>query len=154
MIELRVIGTPITQGSKTAIMPRGASRPVVVEAGGEHRKAHAAWRKDIAAEGRRWAEDNGLPRLLDEPLVVACHFALPRPVSAKGRWPIGARSGDADKLARSALDAVTGVLIRDDCLIVRLTVTKDYGDPPGVRILIWTQAEYAARLSHRSRSVG
>jgi Holliday junction resolvase RusA-like endonuclease len=64
---------------------------------------------------------------------------LLKPRSAPKRrrtWPIGARSGDVDKLARSVLDSLTGVLFHDDAQVVHLVVSKDYGDAPGVRVFV------------------
>lgn len=42
---------------------------------------------------------------------------------------------DVDKLARSVLDALTGVLYCDDGQVISLTVTKRYSRRPGVTIL-------------------
>jgi hypothetical protein len=44
-------------------------------------------------------------------------------------YPIGARSGDLDKLARSVLDALTGVVFKDDAHVTQLTASKDWGQP-------------------------
>ncbi len=139
-------GIPVTQGSKTAIMPKGASRPVVIEAGGQHRKDHAAWRTAVNQEARAWSKANDSPPLLAEPVVAAFTFLMPRPASAKdGAMPIGARAGDLDKLVRAAADALKGVVWTDDSLVVRFTATKSYGDPPGARIRVWTLREFTHR---------
>lgn len=155
MIELFVGGEPITQGSKTAIMPKGATRPVVIEAGGPHRQKHAAWRTDVKAAAQRWQDEHhalhaGKPPLLTGPLVVRVAFGMPRPASAsktERTWPIKARSGDVDKLARSVLDALTNVLFADDSQVVKLIVDKDWGDPPGAHIKVWTMDEWPPRAA-------
>lgn len=134
MIQLQVVGTPVTQGSKTAFVRGG--RAVLVEGKGAGRQRHKDWRAAVAEEARAWQLEHGAG-LLDGPLTVNLHFALTRPASApktKRTWPIKARSGDVDKLARSVLDSLTGTVMRDDAQVVRLTVTKDWGDPPGVTI--------------------
>lgn len=43
---------------------------------------------------------------------------------------------DADKCARSCLDALSGVAFRDDRQVARLVVEKQYGDVPGVFVSV------------------
>jgi crossover junction endodeoxyribonuclease RusA len=128
-VRFWVAGLAVTQGSKTAYVVNG--RPVLAEKGGDRLKG---WRYAIATEARAATAD--LEGLLEGPLVVNLTFGLPRPSSAPKRrrtWPIAARSGDVDKLARAALDACTGVIWHDDAQVVGLAVCKDYG-PPGVDV--------------------
>jgi crossover junction endodeoxyribonuclease RusA len=124
-----VAGLPVTQGSKRAYVVNG--RPVLTEHAGDHLKA---WRYAIAAEGARvWPLDRPL---FAGPLSVRLVFGLRKPASApktQRTWPVTARSGDVDKLARAALDALTGVIWMDDGQVVELRVSKDYG-PPGVEV--------------------
>ena len=40
--------------------------------------------------------------------------------------PLG-RNGDIDNVAKSILDALNGYAYEDDCQVVRLTVSKEYG---------------------------
>lgn len=83
--------------------------------------------------------------MLTGPIGVSLSFWLPKPASAPKRkrtWPIGARSGDLDKLARSCADSMSGVLYADDAAIVDLLLRKDWADPlfgpsPGVVIKVW-----------------
>lgn len=120
-----VHGMPITQGSKRAI-PLKNGRIALVEQTGDRLKD---WRHAINDEGRRARGDK--PMLVG-PVHVTIEFALPKPNAApkkKRTWPIGKRSGDLDKLARAALDALTNVLFADDAQVVELYVRKDYGDP-------------------------
>lgn len=69
---------------------------------------------------------------------MALYFTLERPasVSAKKR-PYPITKPDADKLARAVWDALKGIIYTDDSQIVRLTLSKDYGDAPGVIIQVW-----------------
>ncbi|MGH9249435.1 MAG: RusA family crossover junction endodeoxyribonuclease, partial [Acidimicrobiales bacterium] len=80
------------------------------------------------------------------PVAVALRFTLRRPASAPKRrrtWPIGARSGDIDKLQRAILDALTDVGVwKDDAQVVHVDAGKDYQgadgylDRPGVTITV------------------
>lgn len=134
MIGFSVRGIPITQGNKTAFV--AGDRAVMRE--GRTKKANEKfkmWRHAINDEARKAMGD--LP-MIAGPVALTAHFTLPRPASAPKRrrtWPIGARSGDVDKLARALLDGMTGVCFGDDAQVVRLNVRKDYGAQPGVEVL-------------------
>jgi Holliday junction resolvase RusA-like endonuclease len=43
---------------------------------------------------------------------------------------------DIDKLARTVLDGMTGIVFRDDSRVIRLLVGKSYGDPERVEVEI------------------
>ena len=59
---------------------------------------------------------------------------------------------DADKLARSLLDAISDAGVwRDDAQVAELHVRKVYGDRPGVRVrLVELEARPSVALSRRS----
>lgn len=124
-----VHGLPVPQGSKKPFrLPNG--RINLAEVGGDRLKQ---WRHAINDQARRVHGDCSP---LDGPVALTVDFRLVKPKSAPKRrrtWPIGQRSGDADKLARAALDALSGVVFFDDAQVVELQVTKDWGDP-GVTI--------------------
>ncbi len=129
-VGFHVRGLPVTQGNHNAFVRGGHARITDKSGGGL-----VAWRHAIATEAR--AAMIGLP-CIDGPVSVVAHFYLPKPASAPKRrrtWPIGARSGDADKLARALLDGLTGVVFRDDSQVVHLLVRKDFGDP-GVEVVV------------------
>lgn len=108
----------------------------MVESGGDRLRL---WRHAINDAARHARGIGGEPAV--GPVGVELHFRMRRPASAPKRrrtWPVGARSGDVDKLARAALDAVTGVLVIDDAQVVDLRVTKDWADAagPGVQVAL------------------
>jgi len=75
------------------------------------------------------------------PVFVEIVFYLPRPKSMpKGRIRPTIMP-DLDKLARSTLDALTGIAYKDDAQVVNLVLSKYYppGDEPGARIVIETE---------------
>lgn len=153
-IELRVIGIPATQGNKTGFVKNG--KAVLVEGRRPAaRQKFSDWRHGVAEEGRRWQEQHGEPGLLEGPLMMNLTFGLPRPKSApktRRTWPIGALSGDVDKLARAVLDALTGVLFGDDAQVIALAVIKDYAPVPGLSV--WLAPAPAVGISSASWEEG
>lgn len=135
-IRFTVLGVPITQGSKTAFVNKHTGRAIVTEGKGAGQQRHKSWREAVRSEAQRAAEEQpGCP--LEGPVIVRITFGLPKPQSApktKRTWPVKARSGDIDKLARSCLDAITSVVFADDSQVVELHVRKDWATQPGAVI--------------------
>jgi len=137
-LKISVLGIPVTQGSKTAFL--AGNKPFLREksSGAAHMR-FVDWRQAVRSEAQRAMEyrerDNPY---WSGPVSVECRFSLLKPASApktRRTWPIGARSGDVDKLARLILDALTGIVFADDSHVVELHVSKDYG-VPGVEIVV------------------
>jgi Holliday junction resolvase RusA-like endonuclease len=138
VIHFSTLGVPETQGSKSAVIVGGRAR--VLEGKGASRQRHKAWREAVAAEARRAAEEHLGDTLITGPLTVELRFGIPKPASAPKRrrtWPIKARSGDIDKLARSVLDSCTGVLFADDSQVTTLVASKDWAERPGVEVTLY-----------------
>lgn len=135
-VTLRVHGVPAPQGSKTAYMRGG--RPIVTEGGSKTgRQSHATWRQAVATAARDWQDTHGPCELIDEPCLVVIEFWLPKPKS-KPRWKRWHDvKPDLDKLVRSVLDSLAGVILADDSRVVALVARKDYGDPPGCRVQVF-----------------
>lgn len=120
-IDLRVLGVPAPQGSKTR-MPNGA----MVEGGSATGRAkHRAWRTAVAEAAAYAAETHGRIR---GPVSMAVEFHMPRPASRKrDHW--ADRKPDLDKLLRTTFDGITdGGLIEDDSRIAVLTTEKVLAD--------------------------
>ena len=122
-VHFKVVGVPATQGSMKGYVVGGRARVT-----NSNTSRLAPWREAVRsgaviAMGEAW-------RPFEGPVEVRLSFALPKPSGApKSRrtWPIGARAGDVDKLARGCLDALTDSGIwRDDSQVVRLHAEKDY----------------------------
>lgn len=66
--------------------------------------------------------------------MVSIGFFLPRPKRTKLDSP----RPDLDKLVRSCLDAMTGVIYADDSQVVRVTASKRWADAegPGARVIV------------------
>jgi crossover junction endodeoxyribonuclease RusA len=122
-----VAGQPVTQGHKTAGVNPHTGKAFMRETGGSRLKL---WRHAINDEARQ--QCNGEPPS-EGAIDVELVFWLPKPKSAPKRTrtlPIK-RGLDVDTAARAALDAMTGVLFRDDAQVVRLEVRKLYAEDAG-----------------------
>lgn len=123
-VSFPVAGIAVTQGSKIAGVNPHTGRAFVRESGGS---GLTAWRH--AVQARAQDVDHGGIWPWQGPVVLRLRFSVPRPASEPKTlrtFPIKARSGDLDKLARAVLDALTGVVYRDDAQVTELCVTKDF----------------------------
>lgn len=132
-MKLTVIGLPVPQGSKSARVFNG--RAILTDGFGDRPRRLKEWRQAIAAAARDWMTANGAESPQDGPLALTAVFFMPRPKSARKRL-FPAVAPDADKLARSCLDALTGIAYTDDSRVVDLFVLKRYAadSPPRVEI--------------------
>jgi crossover junction endodeoxyribonuclease RusA len=133
-LHAEVIGMPVPQGSKRVV--HGHLIDV------NHDKLRD-WRRLV---GEQAATEE---RFFQGPIMVDLAFYLPRP---KGHFGTGRNAGvlkpsaprypeskpDIDKLVRACLDAMTGMVFRDDSQVAMLVARKLYADDryPGVVIEI------------------
>lgn len=105
---------PVVRGRKVAFLPQTNEKP---------------WALTVA-----WTVRAARPRLIAKPkaCAVELRFTFKRPAKPANEFPLG----DADKLARSCLDALTGICWDDDVQVADLYVTKSYGAEEGVRIVV------------------
>lgn len=129
-ISFTVPGIPAPQGSKTRT--KWGMR--------EDNPNTKPWRGAVAADATD-AMAGGPPLL--GPVELVALFYFPRP---QAHYRTGAHAGelkpaapdycttkpDADKLLRAIGDAITGICVRDDAQIVRLSARKLYGTPRAV----------------------
>lgn len=107
----------------------------------ESSKAVGPWRERIASELARL---NLEPTR--DPVYVSMFFIFARPKSHLKKngdltrsapvWP--ATRPDLDKLARAALDAMTGLVFVDDSQVVYLNARKSYGTTQSGMELTWS----------------
>jgi crossover junction endodeoxyribonuclease RusA len=126
-----VFGVPIPQGSSRAFIPRGWNRAIITAANSKTKP----WRQEVA--GACIARLNGgLPAASDIPVSIKIAFFFDRPKSAKKSVQQKVTKPDLDKLARSILDALTGIAFADDSQVTDLHVTKGFGSPARAEIVI------------------
>ena len=89
------------------------------------------WRQEITAT----AIGLGLKQIGRETAVeISLNFYFAKPKSVK-RIACTVKP-DIDKICRSFLDGITGVLIEDDCQVIELHAQKHYGGPERVEVQI------------------
>lgn len=141
MISLDVLGTPAPKGSVRAFYKAGMKRAVIVK---DNDARQRTWDLDVRMQALAVMGERTEPAFVDVPIVVSIVFRLTRP---KGHWhPKGGLKPsapsrpmvkpDIDKLTRSTLDSLTGLVFDDDSRIVKLSVRKEYAIPghEGARI--------------------
>lgn len=143
VLSVFVPGDAVGKGSVRAFAHRTTGRIVTTSASrGLPAWEHAIREAAFAELGEAW-------QLLTGPVSVRLRFVMQRPKShfrANGSlradapsWHTGNR--DLDKLERTALDALTGVLYRDDGQVAELIGRKPYGARPGLFVSVATLSE-------------
>jgi Holliday junction resolvase RusA-like endonuclease len=139
-LRFGVFGRPQAKGSKRAITLRNSRHVAVVDS---NRNA-APWAAHVSHAA---AIAQGSQPLIRGPVTVdmTFHFARPRAHFRTGRNAAELRSTapahmttmpDIDKLARCALDALTGVVFKDDGQVCELTLRKRYGEPERLEVVL------------------
>lgn len=125
MIEFIVHGEPAPQGSKN-------------QWGAEANPRTKPWRANVSASAAAQMHIRQ-QTLFTEAVQVKVEFVFTRPKSHYGTGRNAgtlkqhapeyvSRAPDVDKLARAILDAMTGIVFRDDAQVAHLNVWKRYGD--------------------------
>lgn len=103
-----VDGVPATKGSWK--VNRGKLRP--------DNERERPWANAVA-----WTAKSAGVKPLTGPVKLTIDLYFPRPKKPTNSFP---SKNDVDKLARSAMDAMTGIAWLDDQQVIRLVVGKDY----------------------------
>jgi crossover junction endodeoxyribonuclease RusA len=143
-ISFTVYGRPEPKGSMRAFLTRpkvGSGkkpRAVLVPDNGKS----LPWMQQIARTAREEMSKQGFDAWDRETAVaVQIVFYLARPKSAPKRRAFPAVKPDVDKLARSALDSITGIVFADDSQVTDLALAKRYGTPERVEIVVAVMSE-------------
>jgi Holliday junction resolvase RusA-like endonuclease len=90
--------------------------------------ALAVWRSTVALAAKLHEV-----KFMEGPVAIQLDFFMLKPRTIKRDMPTV--PPDLDKLIRGVLDALTGIVYRDDAQVVSILATKSYGEP-GVNIFI------------------
>lgn len=134
MISFTVFGTPQPQGSSRAFIPKGWNRPIITSANPKNKP----WRQEIAGTALAEMERVKLKAAAKGvPVTVEATFYFTKPKSARKRDLHKVTKPDADKLARSLLDALTGIAFADDSQVIQIKATKLFGAPERVAVTVY-----------------
>lgn len=125
-ISFTVHGVAQPKGSTRAFVPKGWTRPIITSSN----KNLKGWEQTIRAELQvvmATTDRATLAAIFESPVAVGLRFHLPRPKSKpKAKYPT--TKPDVDKLARAAIDALSGVAFKDDNQVVAVQARKVYAD--------------------------
>lgn len=138
-IKLTIPGKPVAQGR-----PRFYRRGTFVVA--TDPKASKVYKADIQYLAQKYKEEHNIEHLLDGPLGLDIVAYFPCP---KSRWrktnprpeEHHAKRPDADNVAKSIKDGLTGVFYHDDSQISELIVRKRIvaqGGAPRIEVSLYT----------------
>lgn len=142
-IEFSARGAPVPQGSKTGrIIGKGKdARVILIENANKANKSHKSGRlnrwRELIGECANWQMRERRFEMMDRAVELSCEFVIPRSDShytkvtrrLTASAPTFPSLPDLSKLVRAVEDAMTGIVYRDDGLIVQYgTMRKRYAD--------------------------
>ena len=125
-LSFTVHGEPIPQGSMRAFVIKGLNRAVITSAN----KRTKPWRQEVAGAALA-AMDKDLLDCAGKnvPFRLVVTFRFQKPKSVKKTVLEKVTKPDTDKLIRSILDALTGIVWTDDSQVVEILARKQFGMP-------------------------
>lgn len=152
-IAFEVLGVPAAKGNARAFVNKATGKAILSSFGsGPREKKLRSWDAAVREAAREACGQLEAPVFVAAPLRVILVFRMTRPA---GHWSKKAGGGllpsaplvpttkpDGDKLARSTIDPLHGIVFDDDARIVELVIRKVYAKPGDegafVRIEPWT----------------
>jgi len=147
MLAFTSFGIAQPKGNHRAFFRPGMKAPLITDSN----RSAKSWAQLVAQDASRaLAETQGATLELG-PVKLTAIFFLPRPKKlqkAKHALADHTKKPDLDKLLRSILDALTGVLWLDDSQVVELSASKRYAElarPPHVSVWVEPLVAYALK---------
>jgi crossover junction endodeoxyribonuclease RusA len=130
-VSFTVYGKAEPQGSTRAFIPKGWKRAIITS---DNPKLKS-WRQELAKVSMQACRHKGeFP--LSEAVGVVLTFIFAPPKKPKSVYKT--TRPDLDKLMRSTLDGMTGIVYDDDSQVVKAELSKGYGVPERVEIFVTT----------------
>ncbi len=127
-VAFTVFGHPQPQGSSRAFYVKSLGRAVITSTN----KNLKPWRQQITETAMTLSAP-----VIQGPVAMSLVFYFKRPKSVKKTVIYKTSRPDTDKLIRSVLDSLTGVLYQDDSQVARFDrIEKLYGDTERVEIQV------------------
>lgn len=135
MITIIVPGTPVAQSR-----PRFARRGNFVTAyDATPARDYKSWVKSCAVDAMQAAGLAIIKR--DVPLYLRVTISIQRPKSRPKKYTRPTTKPDCDNVLKGLQDAMESIVYEADQQIVAVTVRKEYGEKPGVVIIIHEDKE-------------
>ena len=153
-ITFTVLGRPQPQGSlKGFVLPgKDGKKPRAILTSDNTKmkpfRQQVGW---AALKARADAGHNGLFAEKHVPVRVEMKFYFDKPPSISKKRVHMVVKPDADKISRSTIDAMTGILFADDAQILQLSASKYYGLPERVEISVTNLECVSPRMFNESR---
>jgi Holliday junction resolvase RusA-like endonuclease len=140
-LDFKVYGIPQPKGStkgfayqakdKSTGQPRIGKhgRPVYLVATTAANPKTKGWEAVVETAALVARQRAGFTDWTPSPMTVFVEFVLPRTKALKMSQPEHGQKPDLDKLVRGVLDALTGVVWKDDKQVVTVTAKKRYARP-------------------------
>ena len=139
VIRIKVLAKPEQKGSwKTMQLKDG--RSITVPANSKYKNFHKAIQRTIAKLGVAPCKP------IESAVLLNLRFFIRRRKTVKREYPTTAP--DIDKFCRTVLDALTGIIYKDDAQVVSLDATKEYAPNglEGVEITVIEQSNKQKEL--------
>ncbi len=125
-------------------IPKGSTRAFVVNGKASTTNANPktkVWQYRIAHEAQAARDGEFIPKTGkgDDGVIIDIAFRLPKPKSTPKSHKRMTKKPDLDKLIRTVLDALTGVVFDDDSQVTMISASKGYaepGHPPSVTVFV------------------
>ena len=124
--------------------PQGKARPRVTRAGHAYTPEKTKAYETVVRQC--YLQNVGMRHFPDGTAICAHIYAsypVPKGTSKKDRQAmldgkiLPTKKPDADNIAKIILDALNGYAYKDDSCVVRLTVSKHYGEEADVLVMLW-----------------
>lgn len=136
MIRFTVYGTPVPQGSTKGFVyfDKITKRPRAAVTHDSNAKLKS-FRQDVSKEALAAAQGRGCPLSAQIPVavIVVCYFAKPKSAKKHARKTT---KPDADKLLRTVLDGMAGIVYEHDAQVTDARVVKRFGTPERAEIAV------------------
>jgi crossover junction endodeoxyribonuclease RusA len=138
-IAFTVHGEAQPKGSSRAFVPKGWTRAVVTSDNPKLKSWEHTIRERLQTVMAE-TDPATLAALFDGPVHVGLVFHRTRPKSAPKRVTAPTTKPDLDKLARGAIDALSGVLFHDDAQVTEITARKVFAERGALVEIVVTRA--------------
>jgi crossover junction endodeoxyribonuclease RusA len=132
-LQFTVFAKPEPQGSTRAFIPKGWNRAIITTDNAKLKP----FRQEVAQTALAAMHEHGAQMAArGVPIALTLGFFFDKPKSVRKSVHRKTTKPDLDKLARAALDALTGIVYADDSQVDECHATKSFGSPVRLEIQV------------------